>query len=57
MWIVNALVVFLILGGIVYRITAGKATAKAIVVKIATVLYAGQSRYRNIFRLFYYVIF
>ena len=40
MWIVNALVVFLILGGIVYRITAGKATAKAIVVKIATVLYA-----------------
>ena len=26
MWIVNALVVFLILGGIVYRITAGKAT-------------------------------
>ena len=40
MWIVNALVVFLILGGIVYQITAGKATAKAIVVKIATVLYA-----------------
>ena len=40
MWIVNALAVFLILGGIVYRITAGKATAKAIVVKIATVLYA-----------------
>ncbi|MBR4681529.1 MAG: sulfatase-like hydrolase/transferase [Fibrobacter sp.] len=40
MWIVNALVVFLILGGIVYRITAGKATARAIVVKIATVLYA-----------------
>lgn len=40
MWIVNALVVFLILGGIVYRITAGKATAKATVVKIATVLYA-----------------
>ncbi|WP_163437785.1 LTA synthase family protein [Fibrobacter succinogenes] len=40
MWIMNALVVFLILGGIVYRITAAKATAKAIVVKIATVLYA-----------------
>lgn len=40
MWIVNALVVFLILGGIVYRITAGKATLKAVVVKITTVLYA-----------------
>ena len=36
MWIVNALVVFLILGGIVYRCTRGK----AIVAKIATVLYA-----------------
>ena len=35
MWIVNALVVFLILGGIVYRCTRGK----AIVAKIATVLY------------------
>lgn len=40
LWIVNALVVFLILGGIVYRITAGKATLKAVVVKITTVLYA-----------------
>ena len=40
MWIVNALVVFLILGGIVYRITAGKATLKAVVVKITTILYA-----------------
>ena len=40
LWIVNALVVFLILGGIVYRITTGKATVKAIVVKIVTVLYA-----------------
>ena len=40
LWIVNALVVFLILGGIVYRVSAGKATAKAIVVKIAIVLYA-----------------
>lgn len=40
MWIVNALVVFLILGGIVYHITAGKATLKAVVVKITTVLYA-----------------
>ena len=36
MWIVNALVVFLILGGIVYRCTRGK----AIVAKIVTVLYA-----------------
>ena len=36
MWIVNALVVFLILGGIVYRCTCGK----AIVAKIVTVLYA-----------------
>ena len=36
MWIVNALVVFLILGGIVYRCTRGK----AIVAKMATVLYA-----------------
>ncbi|MBO6077036.1 MAG: sulfatase-like hydrolase/transferase [Fibrobacter sp.] len=40
MWIVNALVVFLILGGIVYRVTAGKATLKAVVVKTTTVLYA-----------------
>ena len=36
LWIVNALVVFLILGGIVYRCTRGK----AIVAKIVTVLYA-----------------
>ena len=36
MWIVNALVVFLILGGIVYRITQGK----AIVTKVTTILYA-----------------
>ena len=36
MWIVNALVVFLILGGVVYRCTRGK----AIVAKIVTVLYA-----------------
>ncbi|WP_088657070.1 alkaline phosphatase family protein [Fibrobacter sp. UWB1] len=40
LWIVNALVVFLILGDIVYRITAGKETLKAVVVKITTVLYA-----------------
>lgn len=40
MWIVNALVVFLILGGIFYRVTAGKETAKAVVVKATTVLYA-----------------
>ena len=36
MWICNALLVFLILGGLAYRITSGK----AIVVKIATILYA-----------------
>ena len=36
MWIVNSLVVFLILGGIVYRITQGK----AIVTKVTTILYA-----------------
>ena len=36
MWIVNALVVFLILGGIVYRITQGK----AVVAKVTTILYA-----------------
>ena len=36
LWIVNALVVFLILGGIVYRVSAGK----AIVAKVATSLYA-----------------
>ena len=36
MWIVNSLVVFLILGGIVYRITQGK----AIVAKVTTILYA-----------------
>ena len=40
MWIVNALVVFLILGGIVYRIAAGRDSAKAIVTKIVTILYA-----------------
>ena len=40
MWIVNALVVFLILGGIFYRVSAGKETAKAVVVKATTVLYA-----------------
>ena len=40
MWIVNALVVFLILGGIFYRVTAGKETAKAVVMKATTVLYA-----------------
>ena len=36
MWIVNSLVVFLILGGIVYRITQGK----AVVAKVTTILYA-----------------
>lgn len=36
LWIVNALVVFLILGGIVYRVSAGK----AIVAKVATIIYA-----------------
>lgn len=36
MWIVNALVVFLILGGIIFRCTRGK----AIVVKVTTILYA-----------------
>ena len=46
MWIVNALVVFLILGGIFYRVTAGKATAKAVVVKATTVLYTAEIELR-----------
>ena len=44
LWIVNALVVFLILGGIVagivHRVSNGKASAKAFVAKVITVLYA-----------------
>jgi phosphoglycerol transferase MdoB-like AlkP superfamily enzyme len=44
LWIVNALVVFLILGGIVagivHRVSNGKTSAKAFVAKVITVLYA-----------------
>ncbi len=43
MWIVNALVVFLILGGIAYRIAGGKEVASrrvAVVTKVTTILYA-----------------
>ena len=39
MWIVNALVVFLILGGIVYRIAMGSESAKKIVAKVVPILY------------------
>ena len=40
MWIVNALVVFLILGGIVYQLASSKESARAVVTKIVTILYA-----------------
>ena len=40
MWIVNALVVFLILGSIVYRLASSKESAKAVVSKLVTILYA-----------------
>ena len=39
MWIVNALVVFLVLGCIVYRIATGHETARAVVAKVVPILY------------------